>query len=285
MRTTPELFKVAWSGLFLWGALGGANAWANGNIDTTSKYAWAENVGWANAAPTNGGVTVHFDGNRGFLTGFVWGENIGWIKLGNNSGGPYTNTSTVNWGVNLDATGNLSGLAWGENVGWIKFSSAYHQATIDLATGRFDSYAWGENIGWLHFKGTAPGYNVRTLAFDTQPKGTPNWWLDLYGIGNENDLGIKGLPAWQEYVADTVPTNPASYFRIVAISNLPPAAVYYPSSARRFYTLEWRTDLLAGGWTNVPSRTGIPGTGGLDSLQDTTSALQRFYRVEVKVAP
>jgi hypothetical protein len=33
-------------------------------MDPTNKFAWAENVGWANAAPTNGGatngVTAHF---------------------------------------------------------------------------------------------------------------------------------------------------------------------------------------------------------------------------------
>jgi len=42
---------------------------------------------------------------------------------------------------------------------------------------------------------------------------------------------------WQEYVADTDPTNIVSYFRITAISNLPPWRVYFESSANRRYTL------------------------------------------------
>jgi len=260
-------------------------AWASTGMDSTNKYAWSENAGWVNAAPTNGGVAVYYNGTSGYLTGFAWGENIGWIKLGNSSGGPYANNSATNWGVNLDAAGNLSGFAWGENIGWLKFNSAFHQATINMVTGCFEGYAWGENIGWVHFKGTAPDYNVRTLAFDTQPRGTPNWWLDLYGIGSENNLGIKGIPVWQDYVADTDPTNPASYFHIVAISNQPSPAVYYPSSSRRYYTLQWRASLMEGAWSNVTSRTGIPGSGGLDALQDTTNATQRFYRVEVKVSP
>ena len=141
-------------------------AWAAGNIDPTNKNAWTENAGWANASPTNGGVTVYFDGTNGYLTGLAWGENIGWIKLGDNTGGPYNNTSATDWGVNLTSS-NLSGYAWGENVGWIKFNSAYHQATIEMATGRFNGYAWGETIGWVRFKGTAPDYNVRTLAILT----------------------------------------------------------------------------------------------------------------------
>jgi uncharacterized repeat protein (TIGR02543 family) len=144
-------------------------AWGSGNIDPTNKYAWGENVGWINASPSNGGVTVHYNGTNGYLTGYAWGENIGWIKMGDDSGGPYANNSSTDWGVNLDAPGNLSGLAWGENVGWIKFSSAFHQATVDMLTGRFDGFAWGENIGWLKFKGSVPAYNIRTTAFDPKP--------------------------------------------------------------------------------------------------------------------
>ena len=287
MRTTTERkARVGLSAAVMAWAFGVLPcAWATGNIDPTNKNAWTENTGWANAAPTNGGVTVHFNGTSGYLTGYAWGENIGWIKLGDNPGGPYANTSATDWGVNLDGAGNLSGYAWGENVGWIKCDPAHSAVTIDMATGRFQGDAWGENIGWVRFKGTAPDYSIRTLAFDKQPQGTPNWWLALYGIGDESNIGIKGIPAWQDYVADTDPTNPTSYFRIAAISNLPSATVYFPSSSRRYYTLERRDNLLVGDWTNVPTQTVIPGGGGLDSLQDTTVATQQFYRVQVKVSP
>ena len=146
----------------MWACMAMPCAWAAGNIDPTNKFAWGENVGWVNFAPTNGGVTVHYNGTSGYLTGYAWGENIGWIKLGANAGGPYANTSATDWGVNLDGEGNLSGFAWGENVGWIKFDPAYSTVTINMATGRFQGDAWGENIGWLRFQGNAPDYNVRT---------------------------------------------------------------------------------------------------------------------------
>ncbi|MCX7008691.1 MAG: hypothetical protein NTY53_15810 [Kiritimatiellaeota bacterium] len=258
---------------------------ASTGVDPTNKYAWAENAGWANAAPTNGGVTVHFNGTSGYLTGLAWGENIGWIKLGNDAGGPYANSTATDWGVNLDAASNLTGYAWGENVGWLKFNPSNSVVTIDMTTGRFNGDAWGENIGWVCFKSTTVEYNMRTLAFDKQPQGTPNWWLALYGVGDENTIGIKGIPAWQDYVADTDPTNSASYFHIVAVSKPSPITVYFPSSARRYYTLQWRDDLLSGGWSNVTTQIDILGTGGLDSLQDATSSTQRFYRVAVKVTP
>lgn len=270
---------------FVWICQLSANVWATGNIDPTNKNVWAENAGWVNAASTHGGVTVHFDGTSGYLTGYAWGENIGWIKLGDNSGGPYNNISATDWGVNLNSAGNLTGYAWGENVGWIKFNPDYSAVTIDMNTGRLNGNAWGENIGWVCFKGTAPDYNVRTLAFDQQPQGTPNWWLANYGLSDENSIGIKEIPVWQDYVADTDPTNPDSYLYLTAISTQPAATVYFPSSARRYYTLQRRDSLLAGNWTNVTAQVGLQGSGGLYSLQDTTSATQQFYRVTVKVSP
>ncbi len=258
--------------------------WADGNIDPTNKHAWAENAGWVNAAPTNSGVTVHFDGTGGYLTGYAWAENMGWIKVGGNMGGPYANNSATNWGVNLDAAGNLTGYAWGENVGWIAFSPSNSVTIVDMTTGSFDGKAWGENIGWVSFKGTATNYNVRTVAFDAQPLGTPNWWLAYHAVAENFDAG-DGVPAWKKYVMDTDPNVTGAVLRIVSISNMPPATVTFTSSARRYYTLQRRDDLQTGAWTNVVTQTAIPGSGGLISLQDTTAAPQQFYRVEVKVTP
>jgi hypothetical protein len=253
-------------------------------MDPTNKTAWSENTGWVNAAPAHGGVTVCYDGTQGYVKGFAWGENIGWIKLGNGSAGPYANAGASDWGVNLDAASNLAGYAWGENVGWIKFDPAHGGVTLDKATGRFDGNVWGEAIGWVRFKGADPAYLVRTTVFEAQPQGTPNWWLENYAVAEADDEG-DGIPAWQEYVADTDPTNAASYFRITAMDNPPLAKVHFPSSSSRYYTLQRRQDLLTGSWTNVTGQTGIQGAGGLDSLHETEDAEQQFYRVEVRLSP
>ena len=82
--------------------------------DPADKDAWAENVGWANAAPTNAGQTVvvlYDEAVGGWLSGHAWGENVGWIVMGSAGGGPYGNTNPGNWGVNLAADGDLSGHA------------------------------------------------------------------------------------------------------------------------------------------------------------------------------
>ena len=133
---------------------------ADGNIDPVEKYGWSEGAGWVSFSPSNGGVTVTLNS----LSGYAWSENVGWIKLGTGSA-PYANTTSANWGVNVDAAARLSGFAWSEGVGWIKFDAGSgQQVTIDKSTGRFNGYAWAENLGWIHFQSASPVYSVRTTA-------------------------------------------------------------------------------------------------------------------------
>ena len=262
-------------------------------MDPSEKTAWSENVGWVNVAPTHGGVTLYYDGTGGHLSGFAWAENVGWIKLGHSSGGPYGNTSATDWGVNMAGNGDLSGYAWSENAGWIKLDPTYSQVTIDKATGRFSAYAWGENIGWIRFAGLSPQYSVRTLAFDTQPHGTPNWWLDYHGVGETTDTDGDGLLAWEEYVAVTDPTSAASLLEIVAVSNrpvpgvtvLPVPHVYYDSATNRLYRLLYATNVVTGPWEQVPGQHGIPGDGNRNSMVDINAMEQeqRFYRIGVEL--
>lgn len=139
------------------------------NIDSAGKYAWSSQVGWVNHAPSDGGgVTAVSAGANGYLSGYAWAENIGWIKLGSGTG-PYANTTSANWGVNMDASGNLSGYAWSSQAGWINFDSTHSGVTVNIANGQFSGEAWGENVGWVGFRDTSPAYGVRTTVFDAPP--------------------------------------------------------------------------------------------------------------------
>jgi hypothetical protein len=141
----------------------GSMVLADGNIDPTNNFAWSENAGWINFAPSNGGVTVTaYQG----LSGYAWAENIGWVQLAYPNT-TYLNTSATDWGVKI-VNNALQGFAWSENAGWINFNPGNNsQVTIDPATGQFDGYAWGESVGWIHLRGTAKDattYGVRTTA-------------------------------------------------------------------------------------------------------------------------
>ena len=281
------MWVIRWMAVAMlaWGML--AARAADTGTDPAHKYAWAENAGWVSAHSTDHGVTVrYYEGEGGWLSGYAWGENIGWIVMGSGGGGPYLNNTAENWGVNLAADGKLSGYAWGENVGWINFGHAHCDAAINPANGAFSGHAWGENIGWLKFNGAAPDYGVRSMAFYTQPKGTPNWWLANHGVDEGYDVG-DDVPAWRKYVMDTDPNREGDYLRITSISNAVGEAevAFAPASTRRYYTLRRRADLTTGSWSNVVGQINIPGTAGEQSMTDGEPASAMFYHVNVRVAP
>ncbi len=83
----------------------------DGTIDSTDKYAWAENIGWLNFGTTEGDVHI----TDSALTGYGWGENVGWIFLNCSNDNP-SSCGTVDYKISNDGEGNLSGYAWSENA-------------------------------------------------------------------------------------------------------------------------------------------------------------------------
>ncbi len=88
----------------------------------------------------------------------------------------------------------------------------------------------------------------------------------------------------EEWIADTHPGDPTSYFHITAVSNAPRAEVHFESSAARLYTLYWSASLLSGVWSNAPGQGPRTGVGGADFMIDTNAAASnRFYRLDVRL--
>lgn len=288
MRTRPRLTVRVSAKLLTVMVLGASVAVASDTgTDPAHKHAWGEYVGWASAHSAEHNVTVHYDeGAGGWLSGHVWAENIGWIVMGSAGGGPYLNNAAADWGLNLAADGKLTGYAWGENVGWINFEQTHGQPAIDPSNGEFSGHAWGENIGWVKFRGASPDYGVRTLAFDTQPKGTPNYWLARHGVTEDHDAG-DGVPASDKYVMDVDPTVSGNSLRITSIAQADGETdvTFTPASTRRFYTLTRRESLTEGDWSSVVGQISIPGAGGEHTLTDEAPAVTMFYGVTVTVDP
>ena len=117
---------------------------------------------------------------------------------------------------------------------------------------------------------------------------------DTDGLSNSNELAFGSSPVlkntdgdpqddYAEWIADTNPTNAASFFQLTAISATPPIQVCLLSSSNRLYTLQSAANLTPGGWTNVPGQTRVAGSGNVSCLTDTNSAPQRFYRIRVEL--
>ena len=136
--------------------------------------------------------------------------------------------------------------------------------------------------------------SVRTLmTLDSDADGLPDWWTIRYfghATGQAADLSRAmddangtGQNNLYKYIAGLDPTNPASIFAILALTNQPSSVeLHFPSSPIRFYTVEWRTNLLTGNWTNLPGMAPVPGTNGIMSLRDTNQVAPRYYEIRVQ---
>lgn len=85
-----------------------------GTINASHAYAWGENIGWINLAPTNSsdeyvGLTITDSG----LTGYGWSSKYGWINF---------QPSNSSQGVSNTTAGSLSGSAWVSGLGWLDLS-------------------------------------------------------------------------------------------------------------------------------------------------------------------
>ena len=159
----------------------------------------------------------------------------------------------------------------------------YHVADVTtngVSVGAVTSFTW-TNV-------TADGTVNVAFAADLSAKGTPHWWLAQNGWTNNfdaaeaSDTDHDGFTAGQEYVADTNPTNAASYFHIISVANLPPLTVTFLSSSLRVYSLCCATNLSGAPWTVIAGQSNLAGTGGVMSLADTNRAAPfRSYRVKV----
>ena len=132
------------------------------------------------------------------------------------------------------------------------------------------------------------------LVINSVGDGIPDLWRAQYfgGLGTTTNASScatcdpdgDGANNYQEYIADTNPTNALSWFHLLNIVPLPNVAVSFQSSSNRIYTLYSDDDLVTGTWGSVSGQINVPGTGGLLTLTNSSPAdLQMFFRVGVQL--
>ncbi|MEI7732819.1 MAG: hypothetical protein WCO56_24825 [Verrucomicrobiota bacterium] len=115
------------------------------------------------------------------------------------------------------------------------------------------------------------------------------WQVRYFGLNNTNaawnaDPDHDGLNNYQEYIADTNPTNALSCLRIQSIAKAGGMTLSFQSSTNRKYSLSYTAQLPIGSWTNVPLQTNLTGNGGTMTLTDPSPSGQvRAYRVTVRM--
>ena len=170
----------------------------------------------------------------------------------------------------------------------IQASNYYLIASI-LTNGGLAAIANPTNLSFTWGPLTADGTIHAEFAEKVVTNNTPEWWLASY-YPETNDFNLAALsdtdgdrmPAWAEYLSETDPTSPASYFHILCISNPMDPTMYFLSSSNRYYTLEYQTTLGRGQWSVGGGQSNKPGNGALFWLVDSNAVSPRFYRVKVQ---
>ncbi len=201
-----------------------------------------------------------------------------------------TNHTTLTWewqpqyrvAPAIDGHGAIDGLPadlWADEgpLALEALPDAYHQ--FDGWTGDTNTTA---NPLHLHI-----GHPVTNLTAHFSPvltdRGTPHQWLARFDLTPEDDdrLMDDGYTVWQHYIADTNPTNPASFFPPLALDALPSGLrlTIDPTSSNRLYHIDAKTNLLDSGWS---LQTNAPGTGGPLTIELPPPATSPvFYRSKV----
>ncbi len=219
-------------------------------------------------------------------------------------------TVRLGWGAATDGQTPAAGLSYNLRVGTAPGAGNVVSGLADLTTGQRRIPALGNanaNTNWT-VRNLADGtyyWSVQAvdsalaggawaaersfvMLNDSDGDGIPDYWALKYGLNPTNaatatnNADGDAFNNLQEYIADTDPTNPASYFHVTAVSNLPPWTVYFLSSTGRLYTLNAITNLVSGVWTNVPGAGPRLGAGGADTMRDTNMPPKGpFYRLKV----
>ena len=141
-------------------------------------------------------------------------------------------------------------------------------------------------------------YSLQSNLVDSVGDGIPDSWraqyfpnVDPTGATTNNiscatcDPDGDGLNNLAELLAGTVPTNPASAFRIITVDEIgEEIRVSFTSVGSKYYCLD-RCDYLGGTWSTIVDN--IPGNDGAQQATDMWGANRggAFYRVRLNESP
>lgn len=138
---------------------------------------------------------------------------------------------------------------------------------------------------------------VMSPTIDTDGDGLPDYWEQqhyaTYQFGSAHDMDMDDMSNYEEYVADTDPTNAVSKFFIASISRTPTNTIeiMFPSSTARVYSVLYNDSFTAGDFDAWQTASPVPfpavstNTTWVDDGSETPShpllATGRVYRVRV----
>ena len=131
--------------------------------------------------------------------------------------------------------------------------------------------------------------NVMNPTGDLNGNGIPNYWEEQYGtitgLVASADNDVDGFSNLQEYIADTNPTNAASFFKINSfVAQADQTVMLLGSTVRQYQVFYTTNDLAATNLIWIAANTNkIWGAGTNSFITVTNTADKAFYRLKVSL--
>ena len=203
-----------------------------------------------------------------------------------------TNWITVTTGDNgtIHPSGNVLVARGSSPTFDIQADTYYSIAQLQTNSAIVPGYS---NISFAQFTWSnvvADGSLYAAFSANLATQGVPHWWLASFNLPT-NDAAALDDPdedeyfTWQEYYADTDPTNDASFFPPIgtAVETGEWSVVAGETSTGRLYDVYWKTNLLPESLPWLPYGLNLSGTGSNLLFLLTNDVDAGFYRVGVKL--
>ncbi|MCB1070217.1 MAG: TIGR03790 family protein [Kiritimatiellae bacterium] len=176
--------------------------------------------------------------------------------------------------------------------GWQPYGTTVVISALAELYYAFDGWS-GDLSGWVNPESlimTQPRLvGAAFTANLTTNTGTPEWWLASFGLTNDfpteamADQDGDFVPAWEEYLAGTVPTNGQSWLGLSGWAPSPGGvAVFWRSETGRVYDLEVNTGFTGPVWSAVA--TNLAATPPTNSVTPPGEGLNDMFRVRTRIA-
>lgn len=213
------------------------------------------------------------------------------FRLGTNS------TITWVWTTNFWLTLNVAASGTTDvPSGWYETGTVQVVTATPFSGGSFtgwsgDTNGCTVNSNLISVPMSRPRSITASFTDGASPHGVPASWFSQHGLTNNPpaveeliDRDGDGALSWEEYVAGTDPTNPASRF---CVSNIVPQSagsgyvLQWLSASGRLYSVLRASNLLYGAFSNLA--TNLPAQAPFNVYTDNTSSVTNFYyRIKVR---
>ena len=208
-----------------------------------------------------------------------------------------TNDATLTWAwqTQYQLVVNVTNGTVNTSNGWVTADTALSITSTPSQYYHFDSWSGDTNgatmsSNTINISMTMPLTLQATCAANLATNGTPEWWLASYGLTNRawdteamDDQDHDGALTWQEWQADTNPTNALSVLRCTRIQcTNGMVRVDWQGGRQALQKLQYRTSLTDTGTSWTAIYTNFPPTEITNSFGFNSFTNRCFFRIKAE---